>query len=80
MSDKKQPMDVFDTAMTIAVADVLAQTDYPGELTESEMGTHSCRPRTDCTRGRPEQARAARSHPQQRSGREGETAHTWCGS
>ncbi len=36
MSDKKQPMDVFDTAMTIAVADVLAQTDYPG-LTESEI-------------------------------------------
>jgi uncharacterized protein (TIGR02391 family) len=36
MSDKKQPMDVFDTAMTIAVADVLAQSNYPG-LTESEM-------------------------------------------
>lgn len=33
---QRTPMDVFPTALTVAVADVLAQTDYPG-LSNSEL-------------------------------------------
>ena len=52
---QKQPMDPFPTAMTQAVAEVLAQTDYPG-LTGRGAGAPASGREADGAPGRPEQA------------------------